>query len=200
VKAPYELRLIQTGIVAGLFASVLYPVLLFVRLPEVPTAIAAGLLGPAIGIGGIGLWQMISLHQRSATASIAAICNLLAGALFTAMVLVQLAVKFADGGSEPSTNLVHVWLGLDVAWDVYIGLGTMLFGGAMLAHPRFGRLFGLPGLVIGFSLLALNFQSFPTPPGEAGSVDVGPLLGIWYLAATIQVLRSIPWARQKIVS
>jgi hypothetical protein len=34
--------------------------------------------------------------------------------------------------------------------------------------------------------------------GEAGLVDAGPLVGVWYLAVTIQVLRSLGWLRREL--
>lgn len=193
-----EIRWIQSGVVAGLCASVFYPVILFVPLPLAATAAVAALLGPAIGFGSLGLRQLISLHGPSVTATLGAISNLVAGALLTAMVLVQLAVRHAVSGVTPQDDLVGIWLGLDVAWDVYIGLGTILFATSMLSHPRFRWPFALPGFVLGFLVLLLNFYTFPTPPAEAGSVDVGPFVGLWYLAATLQAWRSIAWARERL--
>ena len=54
------------------------------------------------------------------------------------------------------------------------------------------------GLALGFLVLVLNFYTFPTPPAEAGSIDVGPFVGLWYRAATLQAWRSIAWARDRI--
>lgn len=198
VRDSYEIRLIQAGVVAGLCASVLYPAILFIPLPLAATAAVAAFLGPAIGIGSLGLRQVIALHGHSVAATLAAITNVVAGALITAMLLVQLAVRYGIAEAVPSAHLVAVWLGLDVAWDVYIGLGTILFGLAMIGHPRFGWAFALPGLALGSLVLVLNFYTFPTPPAEAGSIDVGPFVGLWYLAATLQAWRSIAWARERI--
>lgn len=121
--------------------------------------------------------------------------NALAGALFAAMALVQMAVDYSLAQEKISREVSAIWLGLDVAWDTYIGLGTLCFALAMLRHPRFGRVFAVSGLVIAVALLALNFYTFPTPPGEAGLVDLGPKVGLWYLAVTIQMWRSLAWAR-----
>ncbi len=88
-----------------------------------------------------------------------------------------------------------VWLGLDVAWDVYIGLGTVLFGVSMLRHPRFGRPFGISGIILGLGLLVLNLYTFPAPPANAGLMDLGPFIGFWYLAVSVQTWRSLGWAQ-----
>ena len=198
MTTPTEIRWIRFGIVGGLCASIFYPVLLFAPLPLVATAAVAAFLGPAIGIGSLGLRQLILLHGQSVPATLGAITNFAAGALFTAMVLVQLAVRYTVSEVAAPPHLVGVWLGLDVAWDVYIGLGTLFFAWAMLGHPRFRWPFALPGFAFGCLVIVLNLLTFPTPPAEAGSVDVGPFLGLWYLLATLQSWRSLGWARERL--
>jgi hypothetical protein len=140
--------------------------------------------------------QLLRLHRRSVAAALAAIHNVVAGGLVTAMAMVQLAVKQRSPASVG--DLVDIWLGLDVAWDVYIALGTLFFATAMFAHPRFRWPFAVPGLVLGFLVIVLNLATFPLPPADAGSFDVGPFVGLWYLAATLQAWRSLGWARQRL--
>lgn len=192
---PLEVRWIKCGVVGGVAASVLYPTLLFASLPLSATAAVAVLFGAAIGIGSLGLRQLILLHGQSVSATIGAIANFVAGALFVTMVLVQLAVRSGAWELTPKSPVVGVWLGIDVAWDAYIALGTAFLAWSMLRHPRYGWPFALSGLVVATLVLVLNLVTFPTPPAEAGSIDVGPLVGLWYLAATVQAWRSIAWAR-----
>lgn len=64
-----EIRWISAGIAGGLLASILYP------LPLAATAAAAAFLGHAIGIGSLGLRQLIRLHGPSVTGSLGAIAN-----------------------------------------------------------------------------------------------------------------------------
>lgn len=119
-----------------------------------------------------------------------------AGALLTAMFLVQVAVKMRTDW-QPSSELVGVWLGLDVAWDVYIGLGTFCFALAAWSHPRLGRLVGGAGMLVALGLLVFNLATFPQPPANAGLVDLGPAVGLWYLVVTVLTFRSLPWARER---
>lgn len=195
----YEIRWIKVGIAGGLAASVLYPALLLLSGPPFAVTTSAAFLGLSIGIGSLGLRKLIELHDRSVSASLGAIANYTAGALFTAMALVQLAVKQigADMAITLQPDLEGVWFGLDVAWDLYIGAGTLLFAWAMKGHPRFGWWFAGPGLALGAGLLITNLAVFPTPPSAAGLFDLGPLVGLWYLAATIQAWRSLGWARSR---
>ncbi len=111
------------------------------------------------------------------------------------MLLVQLAVKAKN--ENPADDLKAVWLGLDIAWDVYVGVGTVLFGLCALTHPRLGRILGAAGIFIGGGLLALNIGSFPTPPANAHLIDLGPFVGLWHLVVSIVMLRSGGWARSR---
>ena len=52
------------------------------------------------------------------------------------------------------------------------------------------------GMLIAALLLAFNIATFPVPPAESGRVDLGPVAGIWYLIASILVLRSFGWLRR----
>ncbi len=158
---------IKAGIAAGLFTCIAYPVLNFASLPRLPGTFLAAFLGPALGVASVGLREALHLHRYSAVSYLACFLNFLAGALLTAMLLVQLAVRQYAPGEDMLTRLVGVWLGLDVAWNVYIGLGTLLFAVALLRHPRFGLPFAVTGLVVAAVLLALNPYTFPAPPAES---------------------------------
>jgi len=73
MEKPIEIQWIIAGIVAGLLSSIFYPILIFVNLPLGLTATLAALLGPAIGVGSLGLRQIIIIHKPSIFANIAAI-------------------------------------------------------------------------------------------------------------------------------
>ena len=185
---------IRLGAVAGLASCVVYPALVFLPVSRVLAGVLAAAWGPLLGVASMGLGRLLQVQRRSVAVQLAVALNFAAGALVTAMLLVQLAVRDRTQGSEVPPELVAVWLGLDVAWDVYVGLGTGLLALAMLPHPRFRAVFGIPGLLIAAVLLGLNLGTFPTPPGEAGLFDAGPLVGLWYLAVSVQAWRSLGWA------
>lgn len=198
----YQTRWIKAGIAGGLAASLLYPALLILDGPSIAITVVAAFLGLSIGVGSLGLRVLIDMNGPSVAAALGAIGNYTAGALFTAMALVQLAVKQVgvETGISLAPDLEAVWLGLDVAWDVYIGVGTLLFAWAVKGHPRFGWWFAGPGFLLGLGLIAMNLVPFPTPPSAAGLIDLGPFVGLWYLAATVQAWRSLDWARRRIMA
>jgi len=189
------IKWVQAGIGAGFATCVLYPLVSVAPLPRVLLVVLGSILGPSLAVASLGLREALRLHEESVVGDLGALFNVLAGVLFEAMLLVQLAVRLRAPGEALSQHTVGVWLGLDVAWDVYIGLGTACFGIAMLRHPRFGKAMGIAGLALALVLLAFNLVTFPTPPAEAGLVDVGPAIGLWYLLATILMWRSMPWLK-----
>jgi hypothetical protein len=189
-------RLVLWGAVAGLATCVVYPLIAFSPLPDRAKIILAALMGPLLGIASWGLRQFLILDRPRVAADLGALSNALAGVVLTAMFLVQAAIGMRIEG-KPSLEAEAVWLGLDVAWDVYLGCGTLLLASSMFRHPRFGRAIAGAGALVALGLLVLNLATFPVPPGNAGLIDLGPVVGLWYLIVAVMVLRSLPWARQR---
>jgi len=193
--ASVDMVAIRLGIAAGFFACIAYPLMVFAHLPKLATTTLAACFGPALAVACFGLRRLLDLEKPRLMSALGFVLNALAGALFSAMVLVQMAVWYSTKGAAVPSYVTAIWLGLDVAWDGYIGLGTLCFAIAMWRHVRFGKVFALTGLAIALALLALNFYTFPEPPGSAGLIDLGPVVGLWYLVVTIQMWRSLTWAR-----
>lgn len=197
---PIDLTWRRVGIVAGFVACVVYPLAVFVPMPtRALTVVLGSSFGPALAIASLALWHVLRERRNSAAADVAVMSNALAGALVTAMILVQLAIRYSTVSPiDPEvtgfvrSRLWDVDLGLDVAFDVFIGLGTMLFGWVMLRDRRYGRIVGALGVLVGgVIILGFNFASFPTPPRDAGLFDPGPVSGLWYLLVVVMTVRIV---------
>jgi hypothetical protein len=57
----------------------------------------------------------------------------------------------------------------------------------MFGRRGLGAWFAVPGLLIGGLLLSFNTATFPSPPADAGLVDLGPLVGLWYLVVFVRL-------------
>jgi hypothetical protein len=174
-----------------LLANVAYALGASELLGDVATPIVASLFGPLIAGASVALYLLLAAERATLAGLLAAVANVAAAALVTAMVLVQLAVNDVEAGLSPAVNdaFEHVEFGLDLSWDVFLVAGTILFSSAMLADARFGRRFAVPGIAVAAGLYVLNFATFPTPPAAEGLVDLGPLVGLWYAAVSVQALR-----------
>jgi hypothetical protein len=176
--------------VCGLLANVAYALGAAEVLGDVVTPILASVIGPLIAGASVALYLLLASERATLAGLLAAIANVAAGALLTAMLLVQIAVNDVEAALSPAVNdaFEHVEFGLDLSWDVFLVAGTILFSCAMLADPRFGRRFAVPGIVLAAALYVLNFATFPTPPAAEGLVDLGPFVGLWYAAVSVQAL------------
>lgn len=191
----------RIGIVLGLVACIVYPIAVLVPIPNRQlTVILGASFGPAFAFACWALGKVLQDRRPTIATEIAMVSSIAAGALVTAMILVQLAVQYS---TVPSTDpaltklVVHrIWdvdLGLDVAFDVFVGIGTALFGWSMLKDERFGRVIGATGMIIGLvGLLGFNFATFPVPPANAGLIDPGILTGLWYLTVVVMMIRWSP--------
>jgi hypothetical protein len=189
----------RISIASGFLACFVYPLMVYVPLPRIAQVIFGASFGPALAVASVALARILQARRRAPSAELAGICNSLAGALVTAMIIVQMAVNYstAPAADEQLTRVVkrRIWdvvLGLDVSFDVFIALGTLLFSLNMMRDPRFGRVIGWAGVFISVvMLLGANFYYFPDPPRQHGFPEIGLFVGLWYLAVVLIIVRSV---------
>lgn len=196
------LKWINIGIICGFLVSFIYPSLQFISNITLGVIIASS-MGILLSLASVGLYYFIQIHKKSIAPKIALFSNIIAGAILTQMFLVQLAIK----SSKPEildesvkwvwTTINHIHYGLDVAWDVYLFLGTILFAISIFRHPKLGKIFSLTGILISLLMIITNIISFPIPP-ERDLIDFGPIVGLWYLGITIRITLSRKWINQQI--
>jgi hypothetical protein len=174
-----------TAAIAGPVGLVSYALLIAVPAPEpLQVALTFGFAG-GLALSAAGLHLGLLAPRTPRLGLVAAGSTVVATALMTAMILLQIAIQMY--APRPERALVAIWLGLDVAWDLYIGVATLLFGLCFLRHPAFGRWLGWPGIVVALVLLVLNTATFPEPPVEVGLFDAGPFVALWYLVVFVRV-------------
>jgi hypothetical protein len=191
---------INTGIICGLLVSVIYPLLQFISNLTLAVILAI-LMGLLLSLSSVGLYYFFRINKKTITSQIALFSNIVAGILVAQMFLVQLAIKSSkpnliNESSEWAWNSInHIHYGLDVAWDVYIFLGTLLFAVNAFHHPKLGKIFSITGIAISIAMIISNISTFPDSPASAGFIDFGPFIGLWYLAVTIKILFSYKWVK-----
>jgi hypothetical protein len=189
----------RIGIAAGLLACFAYPIMVFVSLPRIPQVLLGASFGPALVVASFALARIMQARQRAPSLELAAICNALAGALVTAQIIVQLAINYSTAPMADDQlatlfrdRLWDIVLGLDVAFDAFIGLATLLFAVNMMRDTRFGRIIGWAGVFVSLvMLLGANIYYFPDPPYTHGFPHVGIFTGLWYLAVVLLIARSV---------
>jgi hypothetical protein len=167
--------------------------------------------GPFLVLSALGLYHVLRSHSSPVWLQAATLFTMIAGVLVNLMAVVQQSLfgtmleqirQQADGpGKEALLQTFRgvntVQLGMDISWDIFIFAGVGFLGIALRSHPKFGRWFTWPGLLIGVTGLVLNLVTFPIPPAEQGLVDVGPLVGLFYLAVVIRMALCRKWFCQE---
>jgi hypothetical protein len=140
-------------------------------------------------------------HGRPAPANqLSFVFAVLGFAMVAGMISIQLAVRtgmeeYLAGFSENdellkalrrSSRLVD--MGLDVAWDMFIGTSLILLCFALLRHPDFGIWWGIPAGLLGLLLIVLNVITYPWPPDTKGLIDVGPVIGLYIIALSSRLI------------
>jgi hypothetical protein len=196
------LNWINIGIICGFLVSIIYPLLQFISNLMLGIILAAS-MGILLSLASVGFYYFIQIHKKNIISKIALFSNIIAGAILTQMFLVQLAIKSSKPELVDESSkwiwitINHIHYGLDVAWDVYIFLGTILYAISVFQHPKFRKIFSITGILISLLMIVTNIISFPIPPSRE-FFDFGPLIGLWYLGITIKITFSRKWIHQQI--
>ncbi len=198
---------VKVGVVCGLLGDLCYGLAIGLPMPLHLMHVVFWSFGPLLIAGSPGIYFFIRQHRDSVQLQIGTIFLALAGFSMTMMAVIQRAVFETFLPIKPDAadlTAYEAWkmglesgnavqLGMDIVWDIFILVATILIAISMYSHPRLGKLFSIIGIAIGLSGLYFNLSTFPTPPGEAASFDIGPLVGLWFLAVTISIIFSFKW-------
>ena len=187
--------------ISGILGVACYFCAAFLPFPDMLSRLLVFAFGPLIIVSFLGLYRFLTDHKDRIALHIAFVFGVIAGTLLTTMLVIQIgnnmvrAELLAAAGSEAAKEAIRVsWEAvnriqylLDIVWDIFITISLMLFGYALIHHPRFGKIWGISGILVCCALLVLNLLSFPEPPAESGSVDLGPLTAIWMFALYVRL-------------
>lgn len=199
---------IQIGAISGFITIASYPVMILVSLPVQIQLVLAYVFGFFFLIASLGLYHFISMNKKTVSSQLGVLFNIIGCSVVTMMLTIQLALfhmketSSIDVAKDLKNYIFQfpnsIQLGLDVVWDLFVGVGTILLALNMYTHPRFGKIFSISGVLVTLALLIVNIYTFPIPPAESGSIDLGPLVALWYLAVTIRIVMSFKWVDQSL--
>jgi uncharacterized membrane protein YhhN len=146
------------------------------------------------------LFRFFDDSEKQMTNYLAFIFGCLAFTLVAAMLSSQLSVvagtdEYINSAPVNDQELLKtvrkserlVDLGIDVAWDLFIGTSIIFLGITLRSRPNFGFWWALPAGVLGLALIVLNVITFPWPPNTQNLFDIGPVIGVYiiFLAARV---------------
>lgn len=207
-------KIVDVGLYGGLFASVLFPLWSSIDLPLQLNMILHFAFGPLLVIAFMAIYTLLRHYHDSLGNRIGAVFGAIAGVVFCCMTVVQFSnvqwirSQIADTSDklikqELQRNLTSVFsvqLGLDIVWDIFITLATVLMGVAIYRISKFCSVYGMLGILLGASTLVLNLYTFPVPPRDAALIDLGPLVGAWFCGLTIYFIIMVKTHRKMLNS
>jgi len=185
-------------IYAGVFGLIALPSYFFSAVFVVPNPALERILffvwGPTFALAVYCMGHWMRRDYDSIALRLAIMMNIGAGMIVTIMATVQtlngaVSVEKIEGTTDEQliwlykaafTGTNHTQLGIDIAFDVWISLGTALFALAMVRHFAFRPWLGIAGIVVALGTLISNLIYFPWPPADQGGVDGGPFVGVWW--------------------
>lgn len=182
------------GGVCGVGGTILYIIVIMISF-SAPVAFSLAILWPLLSIVyAYALYRLIAQEREGTLNRLSFILACLGFTVVAEMLSIQLALGFgfeelrsAPGADPEFWRSVHralrfVDLGLDVAWDVFIGASLVLGSIPMSFHSRLGLAWGIPSAIFGLLVIGLNVVTFPWPPDTRGLFDIGPFVGIYTIA------------------
>lgn len=182
---------------AGVLAIFCYLLAIALPWPETQLGTSLGLVVvsgfPILSIiYSYGLYSFIAAERDGAANRLAFVFAVTAFSTLLAMIVVQLAVgtglgELTQGLDEETARALRRGLrlidhGLDVAWDLLIGVALVFLGLAMRRRSRLGLGWAIPSAGFGVALIGLNAATFPWPPADRGLFDIGPAIGLFMMA------------------
>jgi len=79
-------------------------------------------------------------------------------------------------------------MGLDVSWDLFIGVSLFFLSLVLKTNKSFGIVWSIPSILLGVTLIVLNVITFPWPPNTQGLIDIGPAIGLFIIALSTRLV------------
>jgi uncharacterized membrane protein YdcZ (DUF606 family) len=183
--------LVRSGALSGMLSILSYLTIAFFDLPNSLTFLLA-MFFPIFGIAAIfSLKEYIAIQSPSYVNTLSFTFGSIAFTICAIFLSAQLAVQIEVKPDEDAANkailklikesIRVVDMGMDVAWDMFIGTYLVLF---LLSTRRITALkwWGLTGGILGIALMMLNAYTFPIPPADSGLFDLGPFIALYLFA------------------
>lgn len=186
-------KLVVAGACAGVCSIVSYLVIAFIDLP-VPLTFFLAMMFPILGIAFIySAKEFIDTQAPAFVNKLAFVYGAIAFSITAIFLSAQIAVQVGidTAGSETlkeiKSSIRLVDMGMDVAWDLFIGSFMILFMFAVLKVKTL-KWWGVVMGILGAALIILNVITFPHPPADKGLFDIGPFIGVYILILAIKML------------
>ena len=184
------------GGLAGIISIVSYITIVFTSLSNQLTFLLA-MFFPIFGIVFLfSVKEYINYQLETYASNLGFVFGSLAFTICAIFLSAQIAVQSemdftkipADDALKTIKESIRlIDMGMDVAWDMFIGTYLILFLIATLRIKKL-KVWGLVMGTMGFVLIVLNVMTFPIPPADAKLFDLGPFIALMLLGLAFWIL------------
>jgi drug/metabolite transporter (DMT)-like permease len=186
--------LLLSGALAGFGGTLAYFIIAFVSLPDNLTFLLAMFFPVGLIIFFYSLREFIKSKASNHFNELSFLFCSFALVIVAVMLSVQIGIQSGidaknatDSVKQIKMMLRSIDMGIDVAWDVFISTGMIFLAFATFKLPAL-KWWGIVNGLLGLMLLVFNILSFPEPPMDAGLMDVGPFIALFWILLQIRMV------------
>ena len=166
-------KLLLLGGILGIIGTISYILAVSIPAPPSVSFLLVTIWPISAIISGFTFYKYVAYTKQSFTNQLTFLFAVIAFVLVYIMVSVQIGLKTGIGdsitnasGNEKeilslilaSTQWVH--LGIDLAWDMFLGTYLILLSIVIKNHPEFKIWWSIPMALLGLSLIIINLYTF----------------------------------------
>jgi len=153
-------------------------------------------------IFAFAIYKYIKIKRQSIFNQLALLFTVIAFVLVYIMLSIQIGLNVGIGDAinnansnekeiltliVNSTQWIH--LGIDLAWDMFLGISLILLSFAIKGLKKFGIKWTIPMALLGISVILINLYTFPYTPESKGLIDIGPIIGTFMIIFAIRAFQ-----------
>jgi len=182
------------GSLCGIIGTTSYILAIMVELPAVLAFVLVSVWPICAIIFAFSIYKFIAIDKQSISNQLAFLFTTIAFLLAYIMLSIQIglrtgigdAIANANGNEKQTLTLIlssmeWVHLGIDLAWDMFLGLSLIFLALAIKGHQKFGIWWSIPMAALGLAVIAVNLYTFPYTPESKGIFDIGPFIGTFMI-------------------
>jgi hypothetical protein len=194
-------RQLLFGSICGIIGTICYIVAVTIQLPPSIGFLLVTIWPMATIIFAFSIYKYIAIDNQSTSNQLAFLFTIIAFVLAYIMLSIQVglgmgigdAIAKANGSEKEMLSLIQdsvnwVHLGIDLAWDMFLGVSLILLAVAVKGHSKLGIGWSIPLAILGVSVIAVNLYTLPYTPQSQGIFDIGPVIGTFMIILAARTL------------
>lgn len=196
----YRLKWIGTGSVSGVIAAGLYPLILYVKVPEIVALGLSFIFSLSLALCTYSIFLFSAMNRKSVINDVAAAMGIFAAFLYLLTSIINLSLLsplegvLVQGNQEFTYTLTsRIHRGMDFLWNILFASSLFLYSLNVYSHPRLGKAVTFLGILISLIISGLFLYFFPYSPQSQGLPATSSLTPVWHFVVSLLMIFSGKW-------